>query len=165
MNLNKVCRLRRQDTPPCYVTCSEDISEDFNPHCDLDHTQKSKTATKHSGHWWCTTAMFGCKRFKSSGDLEQLCFEDFSPALWPWPWRQNPNIFHDTVSHDNAPTYLVSLRNVEFFVLFCMTLGHEDAQPYQVSWTKVKWLRRYSPDKYSMKIWTLTVTLTLKTAI
>ena len=44
------------------------------------------------------------------------------------------------------------------------TPGHDDAQPCQVSWRKIKWFRRYRPDKYS-RIWTLTVTLTLKTAI
>ena len=45
------------------------------------------------------------------------------------------------------------------------TPGHDDALTYQVSLRNVQWFRRYYLDKYSQRIWTLNVTMTLRTAI
>ena len=37
---------------------------------------------------------FGCKRFRSSGDMEEtVILGGFEPTLWPWPWRQELNLF------------------------------------------------------------------------
>ena len=50
---------------------------------------------------------------------------------------------------------------------FCITLRvmYDDTPTYQVQFRKAEWFRRYYPDKYSLKIWTLTVSLTFSTAI
>ena len=43
------------------------------------------------------------------------------------------------------------------------TPAHDGASPYKVRLQKVKYPRRYRPDKYSMTFWPFAVTLTLNT--
>ena len=79
---------------------------------------------------------FGCKRFTSSGDMEvSYFFENLTPHC-------------DLDLEDRNPTFCMTLR--------VMMMN----KPYQVSWIKVKWLRSYRPDKYYLRIWTISVTLT-----
>ena len=180
--------------------------------------------------------MFGCKWFKSWGDMEESYFvvENFHPYCDP-----NPNFLQDNPGHDDTPTYQVSLQKVirfrinhhdnipwgfrpslwpwpcgqqsktvtqhscswrcttisrlvakgsEFqfiFLYFFFTVrdhcdldredrnpiflhdtpGHGDTLTYQISLQNVKWFRRNRPDKYSLRIWTLNATLTVRTKI
>ena len=97
--------------------------------------QQSKMFTQYSDTcWYITKPNLLAKSLKVPEIWEKVIFWGFALALWPWPWRSDP-----TFSHANP--------------------GHDDAQPYQVSWRKVLWLRRYRPNKYSLRIiiiyWTL----------
>ena len=36
---------------------------------------------------------FGCKRMSPKDTIETVTFWLYEPSLWPWPWRQHPNLF------------------------------------------------------------------------
>ena len=68
----------------------------------------------------CIQPKFGCKRITDSKDIIEtfmlwLYIYIYKPSLWPWTWRWQPIFLHDTPHRNEAPTYQVWLRKVEWF--------------------------------------------------
>ena len=63
--------------------------------------QQSKMATQHSGSWWCTTIPSLVAKGSELQEIrkkQSFLFLAFEPALWPRPWRLEPNLFAYQVS-------------------------------------------------------------------
>ena len=116
----------------------------------------------------------------------------FEPLLWPWPWGQQSKV--DKIHSSSwwcttIPCWLqkvqklrwygrnfffkdirpqcgldLEFRNLNF--VHCNTQGHDDKPIYtKFHCRRLKGFRSYQEKKYSLRIWTITVTVTLKTAI
>ena len=78
--------------------------------------------------------MFGCKRFKYSGDMEwSYFFQNVSPHCDLDLENRNPNVLHDTPGHDDTPTYQVSLKN-NFIRKVNSISGSEDIARTNIPW-------------------------------
>ena len=56
---------------------------------------------------------FSWKRFSSSEDILE---SKFHPSLWPWPWRQETNLFErQSGSWWSAPSYQVWSQKIQWF--------------------------------------------------
>ena len=123
----------RQDTPQMWLV-QKIFPADFNPHCDLDRENSNQKLPQNiPAHDDAPLYHVWLQKFQKLERYGTYFWKDFSPYR-----DRNPNFLQDTPSHDDTPAYQVSLQ-------------------------KVKWFRRYQSDKYSLRIWTLTVTLTLGT--
>ena len=116
--------------------------EDLNPHCDRDRELDSNFKLSHNTlvHGDALLALivillilvivilysyytkFGCKRFKKKwfnfnlqeiwNWKKQLNFEDLTPHCDLDLEDRNPTFLHDTLGHDDAPSYQVWLHNL-----------------------------------------------------
>ena len=80
---------------------------------------------------------FGCKRITSSEDIMKRSYSDNMSSV----------------------TLTLNIAKQPFHIV-----AEDDASPDQVWLQKVKWFRRYHPNKYSKKYWAFTVTLTMSIA-
>ena len=75
----------------------------------------------------------GCKRMSPKDTIETVTFWLYAPSLWPWPWRQHPNLFtwhstwrwrNTTWRWCNSITTLVTKTNLPTNI---QTDGHGDS--------------------------------------
>ena len=53
------------------------------------------------------------ERLSGSEDIRTNNPRGYEPSLWPWPWRQQPKMSHNTPAHGDAPLSQVWLEKVK----------------------------------------------------
>ena len=107
----------------CSVT-SDDIPWRFQPWL-WPLGQQGKTATKHSGCWWCTIIVYHyiwlqkAENFRRYGTNSYVLRISACTVTFTLKIVRNPNFLHDTPGHDDTSAYQVSLRKVKWFRRCC----------------------------------------------